>query len=240
MTLQAQDFKGVLEIRTYQLKKGSAEAFDRAVKERAMPLLKQANFNIVNFGHSLQGEDVYYLVRQYESLEDLNKRENDFYTSEAWVKGPRAEILSHIDYYTTAIVTGNFLQSALPATSNDREKLHELNTKFIQNFINQDTAAHAEIVHKNFICIEGSGSIVQRDQYLKDWATDYSKGNFKSFHISDEAIKIFGNTALVRSTTNYVKTTNGKEVKGQSVYTDTYIKENGRWWCIQAQITPVK
>jgi len=32
----------------------------------------------------------------------------------------------------------------------------------------------------------------------------------------------------------------GKEVKGNSVYTDTYVKEDGVWRCVQAQITPVK
>ncbi len=240
MTTHAQDLKGVLEIRTYQLKKGSAEVFDRAVKERAMPLLKKADFNIVNFGHSLQGEDVYYLVRQYESLDDLNKRENEFYTSDAWVNGPRAEILSHIDSYTNLIINGNALHAFLPATSVDKQKLQELNAKFIENFIKQDTAAHAEIIHRDFICIESSGAVVGREEYLKEWATAYSQGNFKSFSYSDESISIFGNTALVRSTTNYVKMVDGREVKGHSVYTDTYIRENGRWWCIQAQITPVK
>ncbi len=49
-----------------------------------------------------------------------------------------------------------------------------------------------------------------------------------------EHIRIFGNTALVKSKTNYTKTANGETVKGSSVYTDTYIKENGRWWCVQA------
>jgi hypothetical protein len=45
--------------------------------------------------------------------------------------------------------------------------------------------------------------------------------------------------ALVKSRTNYTRT-KGETTKGSSVYTDTYIKENGRWWCVQAQITPIK
>ena len=46
--------------------------------------------------------------------------------------------------------------------------------------------------------------------------------------------------ALVRSKTFYTKTVDGKQITGHSVYTDTYIKEDGKWLCVQAQITPEK
>ena len=126
------------------------------------------------------------------------------------------------------------------ATASDKDELSKLNAQFIENFINQDTAAHLQIIHKDFVCIEGNGMIVDRDQYMNDWATDYSNGKFTSFSITDEVIRIFGNMALVRSKTVYSKIKEGKEVQGHSIYTDTYIKENGRWRCVQAQITPVK
>ena len=127
-----------------------------------------------------------------------------------------------------------------PATSNtDQEMLSRLNAQFILNFINQDTAAHNQIIHKDFVCIEGNGAIVDRDRYMRDWATDYSNGKFTSFSITDEVIRIFGDMALVRSKTVYTRIKGNKEVLGNSIYTDTYIKENGRWWCVQAQITPI-
>jgi len=37
----------------------------------------------------------------------------------------------------------------------------------------------------------------------------------------------------------YVVIRDGKEITGMSMYTDIYIKENGQWKCIQAQITKV-
>ncbi len=123
---------------------------------------------------------------------------------------------------------------------NDLSTLSKLNAKFIENFIKQDTVAHNEIIHKDFVCIQGSGVIVDRDEYMKGWANGYQTSGNKSFEYVEEHIRIFGNTALVKSKTNYTKTANGETIKGSSVYTDTYIKENGRWWCVQAQITPVK
>lgn len=122
----------------------------------------------------------------------------------------------------------------------DSKKLSELNAKFIDNFINQDVEAHEEIIYKDFVCIQGSGQIVNREEYMKEWAEGYSKSGYKTFHFTDENIRIFGNMAIVRSKTVYTKLVNGDLITGNSIYTDTYIKENGRWWCVQAHITPIK
>lgn len=124
--------------------------------------------------------------------------------------------------------------------TSDLAVLRELNAKFIRNFIKQDTVAHNELIHADFVCIQGSGVIVGRDEYMKGWANGYENSGYTSFDYTDEYIRIFGNTALVRSKTVYTKQVDGKTISGASVYTDTYIKENGRWWCVQAQITGVK
>jgi hypothetical protein len=121
----------------------------------------------------------------------------------------------------------------------DRAALSKLNAQFIKNFINHDTIAHNKIIHNDFICIENNGEVANRKKYMKNWSSDYPSGNFTSFSYKDEFIRFFGDVALVRSQSVYTKIKNGKTITGNSVYTDTYIKENGRWWCVQAQITPV-
>ncbi len=121
----------------------------------------------------------------------------------------------------------------------DKEILSELNAQFIKNFVTQDTASHNKIIHNNFICILSSGVIVGREKYMDDWAHGYETSHYTSFSYTDEDIRIFGNMALVRSKTVYTKTIDGQTVHGNTVYTDTYVKENGRWWCVQAQLTPV-
>jgi hypothetical protein len=122
----------------------------------------------------------------------------------------------------------------------DLRELRRLNAQFIKNFITSDTVEHNKIIHKDFVCIQGNGAIVGREEYMMEWVTGYRDSGYASFEKTDEVIRIFGNTALVRSRTPYTKVDNGKTSRGASVYTDTYIKENGRWWCVQAQITAVK
>ena len=122
----------------------------------------------------------------------------------------------------------------------DAARLSELNAEFITNFLTQDVAAHSKIIHKDFVCIESNGVIVSRDVYLKNWATDFNNSGYDSFAYKDELIRIFGNTALVRAKTVYTKNENGQVKEGYTIYTDTYVKENDKWQCVQVQITPAK
>jgi len=50
---------------------------------------------------------------------------------------------------------------------------------------------------------------------------------------------VFGDTALVRSTNKSVRLIDGVETVGMTLYTDIYLRRDGAWKCIQAQITPV-
>lgn len=150
---------------------------------------------------------------------------------------------------TAGISTTVFSQSANPikkqtmetaTLKNDMDILYELNTRFIRNFIAMDTNAHNQIIHPDFTCINPDGSISGRKEYMEAWANGYVNAGYTSFTMTAEKIRLFGNMALVRAKTVYTKPVNGQTIHGATVYTDTYIKENGRWWCVQAQITPVK
>lgn len=119
----------------------------------------------------------------------------------------------------------------------DLEQLKSLNAKFISNFVNNDSASHSKIIHKDFVCITSDGGFINRKDYLDWWAHGFD--GYKYWDYRDERISIFGNTALVRAKNKYVGLKDGKEVTGMSMYTDTYVRENGTWKCVQAQITKV-
>jgi hypothetical protein len=239
--LTAQHLEDVIEIRSYNLKPGSRGQFQKLFIESALPLLIKWKVEVVAYGPSLHDENSFFLARTYSNLNHRQQSQDAFYGSNDWVKGPREAALALVENYTTVVLPRkNFNINTIRNEMEDREKLSKLNALFIKNFIAQDTIAHNEIIHKDFVCIEGSGKIVKRKEYMKAWTTDYQNGKFTAFSITDEDIRIFGNMALIRSKTVYTRLQSGKEVKGNSIYTDTYIKENDRWWCVQAQITPIK
>jgi hypothetical protein len=224
------------------------EAFHQLVEERSLPMLKRWKIDVLGYGPSLQEDSSYYLIRAYPDLESRQRSEDAFYGSDEWRKGPREAIVSKIINYTTVILPADsilylsdkinaMIQASTHVT--DSAELSALNKQFIENFVNQDIVRHNVLIHSDFVCIQGNGAIVPREEYMKGWATGYEHSGYTDFTYTDERIRIFGNMALVRSTTVYTKKVNGKVVKGNSVYTDTYVKENGNWKCVQAQITPV-
>jgi len=95
---------GIVEIRSYNLKEGTREEFHRLFEEGAIPLLKKWGIDVVAYGPSPHDETSYYLIRAYESIEDMNRREEEFYGSDEWRKGPREAILARIENYVTIVL----------------------------------------------------------------------------------------------------------------------------------------
>lgn len=119
----------------------------------------------------------------------------------------------------------------------DMAQLSALNGRFINNFVTNDSVSHSKIIHKDFVCITSNGQYIGRQEYLAGWAHGFD--GFKYWDYRDENIKIFGSMALVHAKNKYVVERDGKEITGMSMYTDIYIKGNGEWKCVQAQITKV-
>ena len=56
------------------------------------------------YGPSAHHPDGYFLIRAFKSLEEREAREESFYSSDAWRKGPREAIIGHIETYTDAVL----------------------------------------------------------------------------------------------------------------------------------------
>jgi hypothetical protein len=126
---------------------------------------------------------------------------------------------------------------AASAQSDDHSALKKLNATFIHNFVTNDTASHNKIIHRDFQYVSSGGNVVNRKDYINEWAHGFDPKVIKYWDYRDEAIRIFGNMALVRSINKMIIAKDGKDVTAMTIYTDTYIKEKGEWKCVQAQIT---
>jgi len=92
-----------IEIRSYNLKPGSRDEFQRLFLETAFPLLKRWKVDVVAYGPSLHDENTYYLMRRFDSLAHRDQSEDAFYSSDEWRKGPREAILALIENYTEIV-----------------------------------------------------------------------------------------------------------------------------------------
>ncbi|MBI3283556.1 MAG: NIPSNAP family protein [Burkholderiales bacterium] len=94
----------IIEIRSYQLQAGTAERFSQLMQQQSLPLLLAAGTEVVATRPSLHAPDCYLLIRAYRSLEQRELSQDAFYTSPAWLDGPRAEIMACIAHYTTVVI----------------------------------------------------------------------------------------------------------------------------------------
>jgi hypothetical protein len=103
---------GVVEIRTYKLLPGTGGEFHRTVVDEVMPLLERWGTNVVAFGPSLDDADLYFLLRGYESVEDLQASQDEFYGSDEWHSGPREAIVSRIESSISVVIPAGELEPA--------------------------------------------------------------------------------------------------------------------------------
>lgn len=119
------------------------------------------------------------------------------------------------------------------AIATDVEILTQLNHDYVQSFLKSDARRYDELIAENFICIEPNGKLLNRAEFLEAAAhpvtVDY-------FHVEDVEIRMFGDFAQITARTPY-RYPNGRE--GVNRYIDCWMKRDGRWQAVSAQITAV-
>jgi hypothetical protein len=95
--------KRLVEVRSYQLRAGTLDAFHRLVHEQAVPMVRAYGMDVVGYGRSLDEPDRYFLIRAFDSVLHRQESEDEFYGSEQWLTGPRAAILEPIEQYLDAV-----------------------------------------------------------------------------------------------------------------------------------------
>lgn len=123
--------------------------------------------------------------------------------------------------------------------ADELDDLRALNRRFIHNFVTRDVSAHDALLHPRFHCITPYGARMERAEYLAYWATAFDPAVLVYWDLRDERIERMGPVALVSATNRWVRLQGVTPVEGATCYTDTYVREDGRWRCVLAQLTPV-
>lgn len=95
----------VLEILQYRLSKGTSVEFHRIMVEISVPLHASAGLDVIAYGISLHDPDAYYLLRAFDSLEQLKEQQDRFYHTEKWQSGPRAAIIERIESSQRSVIS---------------------------------------------------------------------------------------------------------------------------------------
>jgi uncharacterized protein (TIGR02246 family) len=230
---------GVLEVRSYNLKPGTREAFHALVEHEALPLLRRFGIDVVAYGPSLHDSDSYFLMRAFASPEARERAEDTFYGSAAWKGGPREAVLAAIASFTTVVIRVDaatlgglrMTTNEAPAASADLAALVRLNDDYIQSVKSSDVARFREILAEDFLCTLADGTLIDRRQFLEHTAAPYT---LRGLQAHDLNVRLLGDFAIVHARTTF---TLPDGTPGSGRYTDVWARRDGRWLAIAAHVT---
>jgi hypothetical protein len=103
----------ITEIRIYKLKENVSEKFNKIFMEQSLPMMERWKINVADYGFSLIDQNSFYLIRNYESIEQRKVSQDAFYGSKEWISGPEKELMNCIDTYNTTVIDNTTLLTKL-------------------------------------------------------------------------------------------------------------------------------
>ena len=124
------------------------------------------------------------------------------------------------------------LVAAATAEAEAVATLHELNAHYIRAFVESDTDWYEQNLTDDFVCIRADGRRVDRAEFLRITAEG---PGVTDVTVDEIDVRPYGDVALVHGVTSYTR--DGSPMSRR--YTDVWLRRDGRWKAVAAQITPV-
>jgi len=101
---------------------------------------------------------------------------------------------------------------------------------------NHDAAAFEQLVADDWIAISPDG----KSQTKADRAAEIKTSHIVSATLGEMKVRVFGDTAVVTGTDNEITMTDGKKSSDHYVWTDVFVKRNGKWLAVASQTAQIK
>ena len=122
-----------------------------------------------------------------------------------------------------------------PATkeSNDEQAIRELNAGYVRAFMNSDADWYDRHLTADFMCILTSGTVVDRATFLANAGKPHTT---LTYDLSELGIRVHGDVALVTALGTWTRKDGSS---GRTRYIDVWVRKDGAWKAVSAQLTAV-
>jgi uncharacterized protein (TIGR02246 family) len=101
----------------------------------------------------------------------------------------------------------------------------------------KDARRLAEILADSWVGLEWDGKTTNKVETLAEMT---APGNsVDGIEVGPMTVRIFGNTAVVTGSDTEKSMENGKDTSGKYIWTDVFVKQNGKWRAVASQNTKV-
>jgi ketosteroid isomerase-like protein len=127
----------------------------------------------------------------------------------------------------------------LGQTKNDRnsveQTLIQMEHEWSQADMQKDAAALNRILAEDWIGIDFEGTVLTKAQALRGISSD--SATLESTVLRDMKVRVYGNTGIVTGTDTEKGEYHGKDSSGKYLWTDVFVRRNGRWQAVSSQST---
>jgi ketosteroid isomerase-like protein len=128
-----------------------------------------------------------------------------------------------------------FGQTKKPSES---EALKQIERDWTDAQKNRDADKLNQIIADDWIGVGYDGNKTNKQDFINDVKSGASK--LESFTFADMDVKILGNIAIVQGGDTEKSSTHGDDTSGKWVWTDVFVKRDGRWQAVRSQSAKVK
>lgn len=128
-------------------------------------------------------------------------------------------------------------QDKKPAASATAEEVKQLEHDWTDAMKAGDVDKLSQILADDWTSLSYDGSKSTKKQYLSQLKSGASK--LESFEFGPMDVKVLGAVAVVQGSDTEKSSMKGKDTSGKWVWTDVFVKRNGKWQAVRSQAARV-
>jgi ketosteroid isomerase-like protein len=127
-------------------------------------------------------------------------------------------------------------QSKADSDADISQTLQAIERTWLNAEKNHDTATFEKLVADDWIAITPDG----KRQTKAERAAEIKSSDLESTTLGEMKVRVFGDTAVVTGSDDEITMKDGKKSTDHYVWTDVFVKRNGKWLAVASQTAQIK
>jgi ketosteroid isomerase-like protein len=127
--------------------------------------------------------------------------------------------------------------AAVAAPSSDEQALMDIENRNSDAYLRGDIKAVEALLDERYTLTNSRALVTRRDDDLKELRAGDPK--YTEFRTHDMQARTWGDTGVVIGVVSLKGTSGGKAFDADMRFTDTFVRTNGVWKMVAAQVTPL-
>jgi ketosteroid isomerase-like protein len=123
------------------------------------------------------------------------------------------------------------------ASSGAADEITKIENEWVAAVKAKNSAKLGEILADSWAGIGWDGKITDKATNLAEMKA--SGNSLETFEMGPMRVRLFGTTAIVTGSNTEKSTEAGKDTSGKYMWTDVFVKQNGKWRAVSSQSTKV-